>query len=32
MFEPHDLEKKIKCGWQLAVASQYPVVKQAMYC
>jgi hypothetical protein len=28
MFEPHDLEKKIKCGWQLAVASQYTVVKQ----
>jgi hypothetical protein len=31
MFEPHDLEKRVKRGWQLAVASQYPVVKQAMY-
>jgi len=32
MFDPHDLEKKIKLGWQLAVASQYLVVKQAIYC
>jgi hypothetical protein len=31
MFEPHDLEKKVKHGWQPAVASQYTVVKQAMY-
>jgi len=31
MFEPHDLEKKINCGWQLAVASQYTVVKQTSW-